>query len=112
MTLKKDKRLELWRRLTPALDTQADDPTEEKVADIWASIEPKSGSETERGDQQQGQTTVTITTRWGVSIAAMDSSWWAKRVNPVTHLEETYHFTSVVNVGEANAEVVIEAVRV
>jgi head-tail adaptor len=112
MTAKKDKRLELWRRVQPALDTQPSDPTDEKVSDIWASIEPKSGSESESGDQQQGTTMVTITTRWGFSIAAMDSSWWATRVNPVTQLVETYHFASVVNVGEANREVVIEAERV
>ena len=107
----KSKRITIWRTLSQANDFRPDDPKTEAVAHPWASLEPKTGDESETADQQQGTTNYTIKFRWGVSLAAMDSSYWATWKDAAGN-EVRFEFASVVNVDEANQWFEIQAVRV
>ena len=110
-----NKRLQqfaLHRRVEPADDFISSDPTEEKVADVWASLEWQGGSETESGDQQQARERCKISTRFGPGISGCDSSWWATRTNPTSGRLERFNFVSVRDVGDRRRTLEIDAVRV
>lgn len=104
-------RMTFHKRTQAADDFEPSDEVSTEVCEVRASLEAKGGSEPETGDRQSTLATYTITLRWGPTIAAIDSTWWATRDNQLTGETERFNFTSVSNVGERNREVVIEAVR-
>ena len=104
-------RLTLHRRDRPALDHRADDADETKVAEVYASIEPKGGNESETADQQQSLEQVLISTRWGHSIAEIDATWWATWEDKAAGRTVRFNFRSVRNVGTRSRVVEIDAVR-
>lgn len=103
--------LTLHRRDRPALDHRADDAKETKVAEVYASIEPKSGDERETADRQQNLEQVLITTRWGHTIAAIDATWWATWEDKAAGQTVRFNFRSVRNVGTRSRVLEIDAVR-
>lgn len=105
------QRITVWRQVSPANDFRPDDPAIDAVAHPLATLKPNSGSETETADQQQGTTSYTIRMKWGPSLAAMDSSWWATWQEPVTKNDVRLNFESVANVDEANQWFEIQATR-
>ena len=107
----KSKRITIWRTLSQANDFRPDDQKTEAVAHPIATLKPSAGSESETADQQQGTASYTITFRWGPSLVAMDSSYWATWKDAAGN-EVRFNFASVVNVDEANQWFEIQAVRV
>lgn len=106
------ERLTFHKRSQPASDFVASDETTTEVCEVYASLTPKAGGEPTTGEKQQGVGQYTIRTRWGVTIAGCDSSWWATWVEPVTGATWRLNFTDVRNVGGRNREVEIDALRV
>ncbi len=107
----RDKRLTFWRRVEPAEDTQASDPENDEVGELWASIVFAAGSEGEQGDRQNSYEKATINVRAEQAVLVCDSTWWATRTNPRTGVDERYEFTSVRTL-EGDREIEIDAVRV
>lgn len=104
-------RLEIYRHPHESDDFTPSDEPRLKVADIFAKLEPVSGSEQETASQQRALERFKITTRIGPKIAAMDATWWAERVDPLSGRSERYNFSSVRNVDGRNREFEIDAVR-
>ncbi len=109
--MKKTHRLTLHRKTKQADDFNPDDETTTQVAEVYASIETKGGNESDTAGGQTSKPTVTITTRWGVSIADIDPSWWGTRTNPATGAAIRYNFTATRNVDERNRMIEIEAIQ-
>lgn len=109
-----ERQCSLWfhRPKRAASDFEPDEAESDRPFEVWASMEPKSGNESEQGDQQVGNEAITIRLRYGPSAEGCNSAWWATRDNPLTGETETYEFLSVRNVGSRNRELEIDAVRV
>ena len=112
MSLSQERRLTFHKRSQPASDFLASDEQATAVCEVFGLLVPKSGNEPNSGDKQLGVGLFTIRTRWGVAIAACDSSWWATWTDPVTGEAWRMNFVDVRNVGGRNREVEIDAVRV
>lgn len=100
---KRNKHITLQRLDKVTTDGGEVTETETTIAKVWAAIEPLSAREFWQAQQSQATTTHKITILYRPDITTRHQAVWNGR---------TFRFESVVNLDEANRELMITATEV
>jgi len=100
---KRNKRITIQSLTETTTDGGEVTETASDVAEVWAAIEPLSARETWFARQSQATTTHKITMLYRPDVTSRMRATWDDR---------TFNFESVVNMDEANREMLITATEV